>query len=273
VEHHPLVYRGVEVGVLHVLFPRGTRLRPQERGLLEDLVRQAGLAAHAAERTEELLVARRLLVTAREEERRRIRRDLHDGLGPVLGALTLKLDAARRLGPEEADAVLVGAKRDLGDALLDLRRLVHGLRPPALDEVGLVGALEQQLAQPRGAEAPAVSLSAEGDLASLPAAVEVAAFRITGEAVANALRHSGGTRCDVVLRHALGELVVTVADDGRGLGFGRPRGGVGLSSMQERAQEVGGSVEVTSPPAGGTLVVVRLPVHAPVVSPEPVAVP
>ncbi len=143
----PLSYRGAPVGTLRVAPAPGDPPRAADRRLLADLVRQAGVAAHAVGRTEDLQRGRERLVAAREEERRRMRRDLHDGLGPVLGGLTLKLDTVRRLlrtDPARAEEVVVGAKADVAGAMADVRRLVHDLRPPALDEFGLAGALEQQ---------------------------------------------------------------------------------------------------------------------------------
>jgi signal transduction histidine kinase len=259
----------------------GEPLRAADRRLLADLVRQAGVAAHAVGRTEDLQRGRERLVAAREEERRRLRRDLHDGLGPVLGGLTLKLDAARRLlrtDPGRAEQVLVGAKADVAGAMADVRRLVHDLRPPALDEFGLAGALEQQAQRFRrehgaaadgsGAVAGAEGLLVEvdidqqtADLAGLPAAVEVAAYRIVSEALTNVARHARAGRCVVRVQRRDDDLVVEIADDGRGVDPDSPMG-VGLLSMEERAAELGGSCRVLARSGGGTLVRAVLPTRA-----------
>jgi signal transduction histidine kinase len=250
----PLKHRDEAIGRL-VLAPPSTRLSDADQALLADVVRQAGVAARALVLSEALQESRERLVTAREEERRRLRRDLHDGLGPALGALTLKVETARALlhDPDpRADGLLVGVTQDVNGVLADVRRLVHGLRPPALDEVGLAGALEQQAEQFRreaGAGGPlSVTLRTEGDLRQLPAAVEVAAYRIVSEALANVARHAAASSCtiDVVLN---GSLLIEVRDDGVGVPAAA-RLGVGLTSMAERARELGGTAEVLSGDAG-----------------------
>jgi signal transduction histidine kinase len=262
----PLSYRGAPVGTLRVAPAPGDPPRAADRRLLADLVRQAGVAAHAVGRTEDLQRGRERLVAAREEERRRLRRDLHDGLGPVLGGLTLKLDAVRRLlrtDPDRAEDVVRGAKADVAGAMADVRRLVHDLRPPALDEFGLAGALEQQaerFRRPGAGEGLRVDVEV-GDVGGLPAAVEVAAYRIVSEALTNVLKHAGAGSCVVRVERRDGDLVVEVADDGRGVAADSPMG-VGLLSMEERAAELGGSCRVTARPGGGTMVRAVLPTRA-----------
>jgi signal transduction histidine kinase len=263
----PLVHRGELVGQL-LLGPRsGERgLSALDRRLLDDLARQAGVAAQAVRLTAELRSsnealrsARGRLVTAREEERRRMRRDLHDGLGPQLAGFTLRLDAARNLlrrDPAAADALLSDLSARAQSAVDDIRRLVYALRPPALDDLGLVDALRQHAAQyaPVGL---CVTVEAPVALPPLPAAVEVAAYRIAQEALANVVRHSGAARCLVRVTLEKG-LCVEIADDGRGITEGR-RAGIGLASMRERAEELDGSCVVASTPGSGTNVRVRLP--------------
>jgi signal transduction histidine kinase len=209
------------------------------------------------------------LVTAREEERRRLRGDLHDGLGPQLAALTLTLDAARNLlrrDPEAAEQLLAAAKGDVVTAVEDVRRVVHDLRPPALDELGLLGAVGQQVQRFRriepGAQGLDVQLDVPPELPVLPAAVEVAAYRIVSEALTNVARHAGARTACVRIRCCGAALELEVADDGRGIEDGAPRG-VGTASMRERAGELGGSVTVTRPPGGGTVVRAVLPVGVP----------
>ena len=234
----------------------------ERRRLLDDLARQAGIAVHAVGLHAELQRARARLVAAREEERRRLRRDLHDGLGPALAAQTLKVGAARSLlrrDPDAADARLAELEGDLADALADVRRLVYNLRPPALDELGLAAAIRQAASDYAGGpDGTRIWVDAPERLPPLPAAVEVAAYRIVQEALTNVVRHARARECLVTLRLATGALEVEVVDDGAGLPAPH-RSGVGLSSMQERAAELGGSCSIAAQPAGGTRVLARLP--------------
>ncbi|MGY1726939.1 sensor histidine kinase [Geodermatophilus sp. SYSU D01062] len=262
VQSLPIAYRGEQVGRL--LLPRAgvrAQLVTRDERLLADVVRQAAAAARASSLAAQLQASREQLVTAREEERRRLRRDLHDGLGPSLGAVVLRIDTARNLAaarPEDADRLLRQARDDVAAALADVRRLVHDLRPPALDDLGLAGAVRQQAE--RLLPAPAtVTVDADG-LADLPAAVEVAAYRIASEALANAARHAAASRVRVTLTRAGGDLVVAVADDGVGIAPDRAAG-VGLVSLRERAAELGGRCTVSCPPDGGTEVRAVLPVE------------
>lgn len=259
----PLVYQGETVGEL-LLAPRapGEEFSSADRRLLDGLARQTGVAVHAVRLTNDLQRSRERLVNAREEERRRLRRDLHDGLGPMLGSLTLKLDVADDLveeDPAAARALIQGLKTQSQKAITDIRRLVYALRPPALDDLGLIGAIRETAAQ-YGANGLLVSVEMPKDLPPLPAAVEVAAYRIAQEAMTNVARHAGAKEC--VVRLALDEeprkLHLEIQDDGRGLSSERGQG-VGLSSMRERAEELGGTCVVESPSAGGTRVRATLP--------------
>jgi signal transduction histidine kinase len=263
----PLTYQGEVVGRL-LLAPRlGERgFSAADMRLLGDLARQAGVAVHATQlHTHALRLAaalqqsRERLVSAREEERRRLRRDLHDGLGPTLAGLTLKIDTAHDELYEDVDAaaaLLRDLKGNLREAIADIRRLVHNLRPPALDELGLVAALQTQIAHYQG-PALRITLDAPEALPPLPAAVEVAAYWIVTEALTNVARHAQARHCRIQL--ALdGALTIEVLDDGRGLPDER-RWGVGSSSMRERAEELGGACIVEPAADGGTRVRARLP--------------
>jgi signal transduction histidine kinase len=267
----PLVYQGEPVGEL-LLGPRapGEGFSPADRRLLDDLAHQAGVAVHAVHLTTDLRRARERLVSAREEERRRLRRDLHDGLGPQLAAQTLKVGSARVLlmhDQQAADRLLAELEDDIQHALADIRRLVYALRPPALDELGLVGALRASAAQylqrnqggvvPSSANGLRISVEAPEVLPPLPAGVEVAIYRIVQEALANVVRHAGARTCRVRV-WVDGALHLMVTDDGVGLPP-EPRTGVGLASMRERAEELGGTCEVERGPEGGTRVTVVLP--------------
>jgi len=270
--HLPLVYQGETVGQL-VLAPRrgSAAFSPSERRLLDDLARQAGVAAHAVRLTADLQRSRERLVAAREEERRRLRRDLHDGLGPTLAGFTLTVGAVRNLltrDPTAADALLDDLGAGIEVAVADIRRVAYALRPPALDERGLVGAIRARAASytTQGATStaggPRVGVEAAEPLPALPAAVEVAAYRIVDEALANVLRHARARNCTV--RFTIAEvpagtaLRIEVEDDGIGLSAS-PRSGVGLLSLRERAEELGGTCAVETPVAGGTRVAALLP--------------
>ena len=260
----PLVYNNETVGRLEVS-PRakGELYAPADRRLLEDLARQAGVAAHAVRLTAELRRSRERLVTAREEERRRLRRDLHDGVGPRLAALTLRLETARnKLSgvPGAADLLSDLAERSR-EAVADVRGALHGLGPPVLDELGLVPALRETAAQ-YGQGGLRIFVEAPEGMPPLPAAVEVAAYRIAQEAMTNVVRHAGARRCRVSLSldEGSGLLNLEVEDDGRGIGPPSRGGlGVGLTSMRERAEELGGSCTVGPAPGGGTLLRAGLP--------------
>ena len=260
-ETMPLLHHGVPVGSLVLgLRPGESGFSTADRRLLADLARQAGVAVSTVRLTAELQRSRERLVTAREEERRRLRRDLHDGLGAQLAGLTVQAGLLRPLiasDPAAADAAAVELRAELRTAIGDIRRLVHGLRPPALDELGLAGAL-QQLAERTGGPGTRVAVEAAG-LPALPAAVEVAAYRIVQEALTNVVRHAGARSCVVRVAVDGGELTLTVTDDGAGLPAD-PEPGVGLASMRERAEETGGSCTVGPGPDGGTRVTARLPV-------------
>jgi signal transduction histidine kinase len=256
----PLVYQGELLGELVLGRRVGEEgFSPADRRLLDDLVRQVGVAVHAMRLTVDLQRSRERLVTAREEERRRLRHDLHDGLGPALASMSLQLAAVRNLVADRPDAaeILTTLKSQMHDAVADIRRLVYALRPPVLDELGLVEAVREYSAR-LSHDGLEVRLEAPESLPPLSAAVEVAAYRIALEALANVGRHSGAHSCAARFSIADGELHLEVADDGRGLGPDA-RTGTGLISMRERAQELGGRCEIETSPDGGTTVRVRLP--------------
>ncbi|HEY8735867.1 MAG TPA: GAF domain-containing sensor histidine kinase [Candidatus Dormibacteraeota bacterium] len=257
----PLTYRGETIGRLLVSHrPGEAGFSAADNRLLEDLARQAGVAAYAVRLTAEIQHARERLVTAREEERRRLRRDLHDGLGPTMASLTLMAEAAGNLlsrDPLAAAELLQELKDEAKAATAEIRRVVYELRPPALDELGLVAAIREQADQYRRAGLQ-VSILAPESLPPLPAAVEVAAYRIVQESMTNVVRHAGARTCTVRLEVENG-LQVEITDDGRGLNGGMP--GVGLASMRERAAELGGSCVIEAASGGGTLVRARLPMR------------
>ena len=237
---------------------------PGDRRLLEDVGTQVGALVQAVSANRELQLSRQRLVAAREEERRRLRRDLHDGLGPSLATLAMRLEAASDLvhdDPVQAADLVARLADQAREDIAEVRRLVEGLRPPALDQLGLVSALRHRAAEHASPTAPvgvSWTVESEDDLEPLPAAVEVAAYRIVVEAVNNVQKHSGADRCTVRLARDGSDLRVEVSDTGSGLAPDR-RAGVGLSSMRERAEELGGAFEVGPGAEGGTVVRVRLP--------------
>jgi signal transduction histidine kinase len=259
----PLTVRGEDVGRL-VVAQRSPReaFGPRDLRLLDELARPIAVAAHAAALTRDLQHSRESLVIAREEERRRIRRDLHDGLGPALAGVAFGIDAARntlRRDPAATDLALAEIKAEVQASLGDVRRLVYDLRPPALDRLGVVPAIEEYAARLRERTPLEISVSAS-DLPPLSAAVEVAAYRIVTEALNNAVRHSGATHSGVAMAAIDGCLRLTVTDDGRGIGE-RRGSGLGLTAMAERAAELGGTCAVLRGAEGGTSVVAELPLR------------
>lgn len=261
----PLTYQGAPAGQLLVA-PRApdAPFSVADQRLLGDVARQAGVVAHAVQLQRDLQhlagdlqQARERLVATREEERRRLRRDLHDGLGPSLASLTFKLDAARSLmprDPDRADALLSAVADQMQTTVAEIRRLVYNLRPPALDQLGLSAALAESAGQVGSVP---VIVDLPPNLPPLPAAVEVAAYRIAQEALTNVARHAQAQNCWLHLRFDGDWLGLEVRDDGRGLPAD-VRGGVGLHAMQERAAELGGVCTVESGPVG-TVVLARLP--------------
>ena len=258
VERFDMLIHGDRVGQLVVAHRRtGDRFTPMERRILTDVARQATAAVATARLIRQLRQAREGLVLAREEERRRLRRDLHDGLGPTFAGMSMQVRAASKLatGTPRLELILDRLADDLRTCTAEVRRLVDQLRPAALDQ-GLESALRAECRRFDGPHL-GIDLTVDGDLRTLPAAVEVAAYRIVAEALSNVVRHAHASRCEVRVSRGDG-LLVEVADDGVGLAGPRP-GGVGLDSFRHRAAELGGSCEITAGAQGGTLVRVRLP--------------
>jgi signal transduction histidine kinase len=265
----PVVSRGREVARFS-LAPRDARepFDARDLRLLDDLAGQAAPMLEAVRLTADLRRSQRALVSAREEERRRLRRDLHDELGPTLAGQQMKIGAATALidsDPDRARALLAEMEGASRATIEEVRRLARDLRPPALDELGLVGALEQHAAMfgDVPTERPMhITIVAPRPLPALPAAVEVAALRIAQEALVNAARHGAASQVTVRLVSDDDTLVLSVTDDGAGLAAGAHHG-VGLTSMYERAEELGGSIVVGRiADQGGTRVAVSLPIAA-----------
>lgn len=270
---YPLTFRGTLIGSLSLSPSRGPRLSARDQRLLGDLIRQAAAAVYASISAAELQQIREDLVVAREEERHRIHRDLHDGLGPTLAGLVLRMESARNFigrDPDRASTTLAQSLTETRTAMLELRRLVHGLRPPSLDEVGLVRALSRQcdLLGVNNADTGVQIQLETAPLPRLSAAVEVAAYRIVSEALNNVVRHSGATRCSVSLGvdAERGHLCIDVTDDGVGLPADLTLG-MGLRSQRERAEELGGTWRAEPAHPHGLTIHVSLPLrptHTPI---------
>lgn len=258
----PLNHAGESVGDLVVGLRRGeTALSQADERLLTAFAQQAAVAAHDARVTRDLRRSRERIVLAREEERRRLRRDLHDGLGPALAGVSLGLETAGRAAAR-VDVPLAGLLAGLHDetarCTADVRQIVADLRPPVLDSVGLLTALRQHadlLSSRSGLE---IVVTGEPP-AGLPAAVEVAAYRIALEALTNTVRHAAAGSCTVSLGCHRDAMTLTLTDDGNGLPGTTP--GVGLTSMRDRAEELGGTCVVTFVEGTGTRVEAVLPVE------------
>ena len=255
--HLPLIYQSESIGQL-VVAPRapGEALSPMDRHLLENIAHQAGMAVHAVSLTADLQRSRQRLVTTREEERRRLRRDLHDGLGPNLASQGLKLAAVKQLlqnDPSSAIPLLEQVMSQNKSTVEEVRRLVYGLRPPALDELGLVAAIRDYTAALDGKASLQIEVTEPtGGLPPLSAAVEVAAYRIVLEALTNVIRHAQAHQCAIrfslVKNGSNNNLQIEIIDDGIGLPH-ELRAGVGLRSMRERAEELDGKLTVESQPS------------------------
>ena len=273
----PLTYQHQHVGTLLLARRAGeARFSSVDQKLLIDLARQASIAVHAARMTADVQRSREHTVTAREEERRRLRRDLHDGLGPQLASQTLTLDAIAKMmrtDPDQAEALLRSVREQTQQAVGAIRELVYGLRPPALDDVGLDNAIRQVADRmPRVQGAPRIVVQTLDDVPALPAAVEVAAYRIAQEALTNVVKHARATECQVRLcldepepdargtRTALRPRFfrLEIADNGVGIAADRLPG-VGLQSMRERAEELGGRVSIEHNTDRGTCICAMLP--------------
>jgi signal transduction histidine kinase len=256
-ESVPLTHAGESLGELRVGVRSGEkRLSAADRVVLELMAVPIGVAVRAQALSDDVQRSRREIVAAREEERRRLRRDLHDGLGPMLTGLGFRADAVVNLAAD-ADQVRelgAGIRDGIDGAIADVRRLLYQLQPTALDGVGLLEAVRRQaqLFDRRVDGMPLlVTVHTTKALPELPAAVEVAAYRIVAEALTNVARHSRATRAEVRIDELEpGELALTVADDGPALN-GSWEPGIGLRSMLERVTELGGRMQAEPTPSGG----------------------
>ena len=265
----PLTYQTGRVGEL-LLAPRaaGESFSTADMNLLKIIAHQAGTAAHTVLLTDELRKlnedlqqSRERLVSAQEEERRRLRRDLHDGVGPTLASLSQRIDAAADLvvsNPQFSVQLLKELKGKVKSTVAEIRRLVYALRPPVLDEFGLVSAIREHVAPYMGPNGLQITFDVTEQMPSLPAAVEVVAYRIVLEAFTNVVAHAGASVCRIEIKLDDNSLLLKVSDNGIGLAT-RTHSGVGLTSMRERAAELGGECTAENLPGGGMCVKACLP--------------
>jgi signal transduction histidine kinase len=253
----PLVVAGERVGELRVAPRRGEpELPAADQRLLEALAPLLGLVVRSTRLAQELAAERQRVLDATAAERSRLRRDLHDGLGPSLTGIGLGLEAAQSADPERSEAILARLREEASASLVEVRRIIDDLRPSALDAQDLLGLVRQKAAHLTSTTPVRVVVDAPGALGPLAPHVEAAALRIVDEALTNVVRHARATSCTVRLVAEDG-LRVEVTDNG--VGYRGPRdGGVGVPSMRSRAQAVGGTLELVSP-GSGTVLTARLP--------------
>ncbi len=264
----PVVGQDQTLGILYLASREAVPLAAEESGLVHAVGGLVGVALENAELREQLVSHRERLralaggvLRAREEEARRIAHELHDEAGQLLAALHIALDGLVSETPEQA-ARFRNLHEGLDRVEAQLRRLAHELRPKILDDFGLAAALEW-LAQGVG-DRTGVAVEIAAPVGRLPAEVETALYRIIQEALSNAVRHGHPRRIAVVVREADGQVRAVVRDDGRGFDVAsvlarRGEGGLGLIGMRERAEALGGTIEIQSTPNQGTELCVLVP--------------
>ncbi|RDU38896.1 hypothetical protein DRW41_04900 [Neobacillus piezotolerans] len=260
----PFFYQGNKLGSL-LLSSRDTNepFRQRDIELLEGLAQQVGIVAQSILLHKDLQRSRSKLVLAREEERRRLRRDLHDGLGPSLASIKMKLDVAESFiisKPESASQIIHDTGNQLKLLIEEIRILVYSLRPPVLDELGLLAAIREMCSHYSQTGINFSVLATPDPLPALPAAAETAVYRIAQEAVTNVVRHSSANQCAITILEKNGSLHLTIVDNGKGMPKQVKRG-VGLHSMNERAEELGGTTMIENSADGGLAVLAKIPIN------------
>jgi signal transduction histidine kinase len=254
----PLRVGGRELGALQIA-PRGAGepYSDGDRRLLVALAPQVAVVVRALELAEALEVERDRVVAVTRQERDRLRRDLHDGLGPSLSGVSLGLQALQDAQAADdqatADQLLARIRDEVATAVREVRRILDDLRPALLDSTRLPDAIRRHAA---AVSTGPIEVSVDAaDLPTLPPAVETAAYRITQEALTNVVRHAGAHHAHVTLDTSAAALTVTVTDDGHGINRASP-GGVGLASMRQRAQALQGTLRVDSGDHGTTVMAI-----------------
>ncbi|WP_248929259.1 GAF domain-containing sensor histidine kinase [Paenibacillus hamazuiensis] len=283
----PIIHRGERLGTLYLSSRSpGEAFSSEDNKFLDVLLHQAGPIVENVNMTlgmkllaKDLQESREKLVLAREEEHRQIRKNLHDDLAPRLAALALNAATAEKYvvkKPDIAIEMLGDLRKIIRSTVDEIRTLVHDLRPPSLDELGLISAIQERiselnkparlLADEQGTAPIHIQLHEPPPLPDLPAAVEVAAYRIVTESLANVVKHSQATECSVKLYVSSSkQLVIEVTDNGKGLHSSYTqwlpgKGGIGLQSLRERAAELGGQCSIEQAEHGGTRVLAILPI-------------
>jgi signal transduction histidine kinase len=259
----PVEHRGELLGALALSMPRGEGFTPTNDKLVRDVASQAGLVLRNVRLIEELRASRQRLVAAQDEERRRLERNIHDGAQQQLVALAVKLRLAESLtrkDPAKAEAMVAEAKAESQEALENLRDLARGIYPPLLADKGLAAALE---AQARKSPVP-VDVEPNG-VGRYPQEAEAAAYFCVLEALQNVAKYAGAATAVVRLGEEAGDLLFSVADDGRGFDVPATPRGSGLQNMADRVDAVGGTLDIESSPGRGTVVTGRIPVGGPAV--------
>jgi signal transduction histidine kinase len=240
-------------------------------GAFHELVHKAALLQQMEVRSKHLMALSSRTAQAQEEERERIARELHDSLGQALTAIKLDLSSADQAlgGSCPAGSDHLSRARSVADQSLDeLRRLVFDLRPPALDNLGLVAALESYCRDLGERSGLAVAIDADAVQSRLPAHVETALYRICQEALTNVWRHASATSALVRLTWTPDAVTLAVSDDGSGfdtaaaIPMNGTLRGVGLLSMERRAEDLGGAFRLESKLGEGTRVSVTIPWRA-----------
>jgi signal transduction histidine kinase len=256
----PMRARGQNLGVLSVFGER------EQQFNVEDVALLASIADHVAVAIENDRLRQRAQRAAVVEERERLARELHDSVTQSLYSVTLLAEAGRELARSQETARAAHHLSRIGEiaqqALKEMRLMVHELRPPTLEREGLVGALRQRLETVEGRAGVKARLLAE-ELVELPAPTEEELYRVAQEALNNALKHAAATSVVVRVRERNGRVELEVADNGAGFdptGV-RDRGGMGLISMRERAERLGGALTVRSIPGKGTTVKVSVAIQ------------
>lgn len=257
----PLVLEGRRVGALHVSAPVGQRLDLRTTRAVEQMTGVIAVALDLAQANLRLASTADRLIEVRHEERRLLRRELHDGLGPALAGIGLGMAAARKKvvrDPDGTAVLLAELEAELGRRTDDLRQIARSLLPPALDDGDLAAAL-QLLASRFDDTTLAVTAEVTTDVV-IDTRRQIAIYHVAAEALVNAYRHADASRVDVLIEAApSGEIVLQVTDDGSGPPE-QGSHGVGMNSMRERAEELGGEFEISSRDGGrGTQVRMRLP--------------
>ncbi len=253
----PLDYQGRDVGTVVVTGRPGERIAEADRRTLEQLGHYLAVTAEAIRVGEDLRDAQQALQDAYLEERRRVRLDLHDRIGPTLASIRLRLlSLKRRLPGEPSVDELID---QTADAIREVRRIVDGLQPSILEDLGLVPALQILVADTRQASGIDVTISTDADLSDLPAHISTTSYRVVAEGLANVVRHSKSSVCTIQLTRLADQLDIAIRDNGCGFDPTTSLTGMGLRSIASRASAAGGDVSISSTAGAGTTIAVRLP--------------